>query len=444
MSQWCIVAIPREDDPVWKYSSEKVPHMTLLFLGEQTLGPEALHISQFVSHLAKTNMFPFGMVVDRRGVLGDEGADVLFFEKDRHGKAMINQAREYMLTDPHIWRMYNSTEQYPEWTPHLTMGYPDTPAKKDDRDYAGFSYVEFESIALWIDDYAGPTFRLEGRDFELADLTMADEVSDFLQHYGVEGMKWGKKRDAAINSNARRTRARLDKARKAKNPADRKRLMDEAFANDDYVNSVYLTTGNAFVVALLTGGLGNLATPALREVARNKQTKAKERLLKNEYALDEAKHTEEDVDDFLEHYGVKGMRWGRRNAAQNSDPLEVTYQAQPGRRVKTQGGQNQPASEDAIRVAKLKQQAKASSTDSLSNDQMREVLNRMNMEQQYANLSSQEAIRNQSPAKKFIKALLGDAESLADQQAKNVVNYKIRTELQDANLLPKDKKKGNG
>lgn len=34
MANWAIVAIPEERDPVWKYSSEKVPHMTLLFLGE--------------------------------------------------------------------------------------------------------------------------------------------------------------------------------------------------------------------------------------------------------------------------------------------------------------------------------------------------------------------------------------------------------------------------
>ena len=35
MSNLVIVAIPDENDRVWKVSSEKIPHMTLLFLGDE-------------------------------------------------------------------------------------------------------------------------------------------------------------------------------------------------------------------------------------------------------------------------------------------------------------------------------------------------------------------------------------------------------------------------
>jgi hypothetical protein len=108
-------------------------------------------------------------------------------------------------------------------------------------------------------------------------------VENFLAHQGVKGMKWGHRRDAAINMNARKTQSRLSKARKASNPAERKRLTDEAIANDDYVNSVHLTTGNAIAVAILSGGLGNVAMPVIRKAAVSKQEKAKERLSKNEY-----------------------------------------------------------------------------------------------------------------------------------------------------------------
>lgn len=110
-----------------------------------------------------------------------------------------------------------------------------------------------------------------------------EAVETFLAHVGVKGMKWGVRRDKTITANARRTRDRLSKARKATSEADRKRLKDEAYAHEDYTNSVYLTTGSAALVAILSGGVGNVAMPAIRKAARAKQNKARQRLAKNEY-----------------------------------------------------------------------------------------------------------------------------------------------------------------
>jgi ribosomal protein S18 acetylase RimI-like enzyme/2'-5' RNA ligase len=191
---WAIVAIPEDRDPVWKYSSEKVPHMTLLFLGEQTDDGNLSHITQYIAHIAKTTLQPFLMMVDRRGSLGDEQADVLFFEKDKRRILMPTYARDYLLADSEIKKLYDSTEQFPEWLPHLTMGYPKTPAKKDDREYPGISYVQFDRIALWTGDYTGPEFRLENREERLvaeSDMMMSDEMKMFLAHYGVKGQRWG-------------------------------------------------------------------------------------------------------------------------------------------------------------------------------------------------------------------------------------------------------------
>lgn len=182
MTAWAIVAVPSKSDPVWKYSSEKVPHMTLLYFGEQTDGVLAAKISEFVEHAA-TTLHPFGLSVDERGVLGDEKADVLFFN-DLFAK-QITQFRDNLLKNDEIFTLWNSVEQYPTWTPHLTMGYPETPAKPIPDGEFQPSWVNFDRIEFWVNDFDGPSFRL------------ADAQDTALAHYGVKGVKWGVRRDGS-------------------------------------------------------------------------------------------------------------------------------------------------------------------------------------------------------------------------------------------------------
>lgn len=197
-SSLAIVAIPREDDYVWKISSEKVPHMTILFLGDQSNNPNVGRMTDFLEHVAATSMESFGQDVDRRGLLGSEDADVLYFGDVQ--KEMLNNLRGYLLTNQHIFEAYNSTEQYPQWTRHLTLGYPKTPAKPDNRDYPGISWVNFDRIAIWTGDYEGPTFQLpshSGLEVSMSDVNsrLAREILD-LEHVGVKGMHWGVRKDS--------------------------------------------------------------------------------------------------------------------------------------------------------------------------------------------------------------------------------------------------------
>lgn len=195
-----VVALPCENDIVNKVSSEKQAHLTLLYLGENVFDDSELAmVRDYIEHSA--SMLPrFGMVVERRGELGDDHADVLFFDK-RYAKG-ISDFRSALLKNDLISKAYLSTEQFPEWSPHLTLGYPDNPAKKDERDYPGFSYVDFDRIALWTGDSEGPTFRLEDRDMSL-EVAMSQtkrvyaSVDDALAHFGVKGMKWGVRRSKA-------------------------------------------------------------------------------------------------------------------------------------------------------------------------------------------------------------------------------------------------------
>lgn len=198
MKDLVIVAIPSNDDPVWRYSSEEVPHMTLLYLGEQPDGLDTARMEEFVEHVVNSSMNQFGMSVDSRGTLGDKDADVLFFNKDYCPK-MLNSARSYFLADPNIKRAYDSTDQYPIWIPHLTMGYPESPAKTDERDYPGFSWVNFDRIGFWIRDYDGPEYKLKTN---YGEVSMSTPSSKKLVHYGVKGMKWGVSRNTLAGVSA--------------------------------------------------------------------------------------------------------------------------------------------------------------------------------------------------------------------------------------------------
>ncbi len=198
MASLTIVALPSADDYVNKISSEKIPHMTLLFLGDDVSKVKNLSkIIEFVEHAANTSLKRFYLDVDRRGELGPNKADVLFFSKIKwSGFPDVNSYRANLLKEPNIKTAYDSIEQFPEWIPHLTLGYPETPAKPDTRDYPGFSSVSFDRIAVWVDEYEGIEFPLKSYDMSLTMSEISKKTAfDVLSHFGVKGMKWGVRRN---------------------------------------------------------------------------------------------------------------------------------------------------------------------------------------------------------------------------------------------------------
>jgi hypothetical protein len=81
---------------------------------------------------------------------------------------------------------------------------------------------------------------------------------------------------------------------------------------------------------------------------------------------------EEMVASFLEHYGVKGMHWGiRRSGTRGSTP--------PSKHPPTVDAQNRDAS-----IAKVK----TGGTHALSTKELQDLVQRMNLEQQYSKLSA--------------------------------------------------------
>lgn len=198
MASWVIVAIPSARDDVWRISSEKVPHMTLCYLGEQDDDLAAQRISLYLKHLAELTMQRFGMEVTRRGALGPDNADVLFFDKQESNAKKLEDIRSMLLKQQDIFEMYKSIEQYEEWTPHLTLGWPDRPAKKlkDDNPNWYPYWVDFDRVALWLADSEGPEFvldesRYHDEAYQSAIQKGEDVAEDTLAHYGIKGMKWG-------------------------------------------------------------------------------------------------------------------------------------------------------------------------------------------------------------------------------------------------------------
>lgn len=191
--QLVIVALPTEDDYVRQISSEKEPHLTLLYLGENTFTPEQItQMSDYIEYAASLTP-SFFLDVQSRGLLGPNDADVLFFSKN--WCASVINFRNQLFQNELIQQAYYSTDQFDEWQPHLTLGFPATPAKPDKRDYPGFSYVRFDRVALWTSDSAGPTFPLMRDDFApvaaMSEISSPIKSEDFLAHHGIKGMKWG-------------------------------------------------------------------------------------------------------------------------------------------------------------------------------------------------------------------------------------------------------------
>jgi hypothetical protein len=117
--------------------------------------------------------------------------------------------------------------------------------------------------------------------------------------------------------------------------------------------------------------------------------------------------SDEDVDAFLAHYGIKGMKWGKRKARYNPVESAVEVRAQPGRRVEARGGQGQPAHEDAISTAASKQKARMSTVDALSTPELKKLVERMQLESNYAKLVQTQPTKFDA-GKKFVGGIIKD------------------------------------
>jgi hypothetical protein len=349
MAEWVVVAIPADDNPVWRISSEKVPHMTLLYFGEQN-DVEKLHrATEFLQHMVKNSMVRFGLEVDFRGKLGPKDADVLFFHED-FSLRNVQDHRAQMLQQPDMFEMYNSVEQFPSWTPHLTLGYPDAPAKEPNPDYGFPGWIHFDKIALWSDDFSGPEFQIPWNKGMDVDMDLSDPV-----------------RHAAFNE------------------AQRKVLAENKQAMSD--GSFPIRNVDDLKNAIKAYGRAKDKDKAKAWIIKRAKALKAESQLPEEWMTDTAKQGDV-VDDILAHYGIKGMKWGvnRTREQIDSDSPDVKNVKEAKAKIKTNR-----------------------TTDVLSNKELQSVVTRMNLEQQYDRLTTGNA-----NGKSFVEKLTKQGKTVND------------------------------
>lgn len=440
-----IVAIPDENDSVWKVSSEKIPHLTLLFLGDKVANFET--VVQFVEHAATTTLNRFHLPIDRRGELGADQADVLFFKRGWYDYKAVRDFRSALLQDTNIRTAYNSATQFEgSWVPHLTLGYPADPAKPDPE--FGFYDVSFNKIAVWSGNFDGPEFLLKDYWDECDERSLENNAMDMskaeVSHQGVKGMKWGVRKVDQLYGKAERAAGDRNFKRRANTADTAVGLVREArtgLAKDlPEINArhkdlaktggknQYLTTlsripaqkaykkdiQDAFLKHLNAAADAKTNPSGTKKytIEAKSATRWKVKLVDVAHAdisdfevepvfdsdgfiidvklvEDTMTQTVELGADFVEHYGIRGMHWGQRKHKEVSAKGHVdSGLIKRTTKVRATGGEAHPAHDDAIVAAVQKQKLKKSGIAALSNQELRELQTRLQLEAQVEMLAS--------------------------------------------------------
>jgi hypothetical protein len=89
-----------------------------------------------------------------------------------------------------------------------------------------------------------------------------------------------------------------------------------------------------------------------------------------------------EVDEFIAHYGTKGMKWGVRKKSSSSSSTTVTdRRGNPIRKT------NSNLATDAVRTRVNQAVAKKRGTDVLSTKELQDLVTRLNLEKQYDQLN---------------------------------------------------------
>lgn len=193
-----IVAVPRPLDPIRLIGSEE-KHATLLYFGDTTTLP-----SEAKQTLLDSVEMVCGFVFQVReeilniSRLGPEVPPALVAMTSRQSFAQI---RSLLKMNPAIVEYLKNAEQFPSFTPHVTLGYPDYAEEVILRSLAQTLYmIEFDRLSVWWGDERFD-FKLNGDKMWDADTDVAKVAHAFdkyleehLEHSGTKGMKWGVRR----------------------------------------------------------------------------------------------------------------------------------------------------------------------------------------------------------------------------------------------------------
>ena len=111
------------------------------------------------------------------------------------------------------------------------------------------------------------------------------------------------------------------------------------------------------------------------------------------------KQDAKQVTEDLIHYGVKGMKWGVRKKRTPQSRVELST-GKAGN-VKAKGGENRKPSSEAKKTKVYDQVIKKSGTQALTNKQLREYIERMDLEKR-----ADKSYRESKIGWQFVEAVL--------------------------------------
>jgi 2'-5' RNA ligase len=195
----CIVALPRATDPI-RLVGDVDKHATLLFFGDMATLPDDAKTTMTETLQNVMQLFsPFGEQILDIGRLGSDNPPALVAMLSGSN---LSRIRDALLINPKLGEyLQNNPNQYPNYTPHVTLAYPDYQEEAALRQTMKQLYkVRFDRLSLWWGDEQ-IDFSLETMD----EMAQAEKLEAFLAHHGVKGMKWGVRRsDATLDSAAGR------------------------------------------------------------------------------------------------------------------------------------------------------------------------------------------------------------------------------------------------
>lgn len=196
-----IMATPAPLEPIRLVGNEE-KHATLLYFGEtNTLPANARQMLLDSVEQASQMLFPFEERVHEVTRLGNDNPPALVAKL--RGDS-LTQIRNLFLMNPEVKGYLSNTQQFPSFTPHVTLGYPDFAEEVLLKVLMQQIWrVNFDRLSVWWND--------ERFDFnfglaESDSLAMSDAVNNFLAAYvevdpdndaeqhGVKGQRWGIRR----------------------------------------------------------------------------------------------------------------------------------------------------------------------------------------------------------------------------------------------------------
>lgn len=125
---------------------------------------------------------------------------------------------------------------------------------------------------------------------------------------------------------------------------------------------------------------------------------------------------EHDENFYLQHFGVKGMKWGVRRAK------DQISEARQGRVA----AKKAPASSDHDTATVARKKASQGGVSKLSNKELQDAITRMNLESQYKSLVAKDPTPQQAALNYGKKIALSVAQDMAKTTAKNVIANNVK------------------